>query len=117
MGNYVRIAKPSRIYSLFFLSFICLLKNKYKDIVYILYIKIKGGKIDMKSKKTGVPTNMIINTRLERLKKAKNKRLRKMNNCQKCSYFKSSERWCQKYDFKISGIEVGTKCKSFNCKI
>lgn len=68
----------------------------------------------MKNKKTGISTNTIINPRLERLRKAKKKRLRKLNTCQKCSFFKSKEGWCQKYCFEISSIEVGLKCKSFN---
>lgn len=67
----------------------------------------------MKTKKTGVSTNTIINPRLERKMKQKEDRLNKMNTCKKCKYFNENSMICNNYNFRISTIELGLKCKGF----
>lgn len=67
----------------------------------------------MKVKKTGVSTNTIINPRLERRLKRKEDRLKKMNTCKKCKHFNKNSMMCNIYNFRISTIELGLKCKKF----
>lgn len=70
----------------------------------------------MKTKKVGISTGTIINSRLEKNIKKKKQNLNKMNTCKKCYSFNSKNMVCNKYSFKISAIELGIKCKDFNKK-
>lgn len=82
-------------------------------MVINLNIKDIGVRYNMKTKKTGIATNTIINPRLERRLENKNKKLKKMNTCRKCNNFNNKSMYCKKYNFRVSTIELGIKCKSY----
>lgn len=68
----------------------------------------------MKSKKTGVATNIIINVRLAKYKSKKEQSIKKGKNCNKCNNFYKRNSWCNKYSFKVSTIELGKNCKGYS---
>ena len=70
----------------------------------------------MKTKKTGISTGTIINPRLESRLQRKQERINKNNNCNKCKNFYKNNSWCCKYNFKVSTIELGSKCKGYDYK-
>ena len=67
----------------------------------------------MKTKKTGVSTGIIINPRLEKMMEKREQKIKISKNCSKCKNFYKKNSWCYKYNFRISTIELGTKCKDY----
>lgn len=64
-----------------------------------------------KTKKTGIATNTIINPKLERKMEQRQKKINKLNTCRKCKNFEKM--YCNKFNFRVSNIEIGIKCKNF----
>lgn len=85
----------------------------------MINLKDIGDKHDMsnKTKKTGITTNTIINPRLEKRLEQRQKSLNKKNICSKCSKFNKKSMWCNQYNFRVSTIELGIKCKSYERKV
>lgn len=67
----------------------------------------------MKTKKTGIATGTIINLRLENALKKKEEQIKRSKNCNKCVYFYKKNNWCNKYNFRISTIELASRCKDY----
>ena len=70
-----------------------------------------------KTKKTGIATSIVINPRLEKRLEQRQKKIIKKNICTKCSKFNKNTMWCNQYNFRVSTIELGIKCKSYERKV
>lgn len=71
----------------------------------------------MKIKKTGIATGTIINPRLENVKKKKEERIKRSKNCNRCKSFYKKNSWCYRYNFRVSTIELGSKCKDYDSRV
>ncbi len=70
----------------------------------------------MKTRKTGIATGTIINPRLEKILEKKEEKIKRSKNCNKCKNFYKKNSWCYKYNFRVSRIELGTKCKVYEVR-